>query len=57
MMLRLIDAVDYWKSKGILIDFIPYRIYEIGETYYFDFFQNHMIYISTGSVKNHIRNV
>lgn len=35
---RLIEAVDYWKSKGIIIDFIPYRVYEIGKKYYFEFF-------------------
>ncbi len=29
MMLRLIDAVDYWKSKGILIDFIPCIIFHL----------------------------
>jgi hypothetical protein len=38
----LIRKVDYWKSKGISVDFIPYRIYEIkaGEKkeYYFEFF-------------------
>ncbi len=35
---RLVDAVDYWKSKGLNIDFIPYRIYLIGDEYYFEFF-------------------
>jgi len=36
--IRLIDAVDYWKSQGIAIDFIPYRVYKINSEYYFEFF-------------------
>lgn len=35
---ELIDAVDYWKRKGLSVDFLPYRIYEIGQQYYFEFF-------------------
>jgi hypothetical protein len=35
---ELIRNVDYWKSKGLLLDFIPYRIYTIGEDHYFEFF-------------------
>ncbi len=35
---KLIEAVDYWKSKGLVIDFIPYRIYDINGNYYFEFF-------------------
>jgi len=34
----LVRTVDYWKSKGIAIDFVPYRIYEIGGEAYFEFF-------------------
>lgn len=34
----LINAVDYWKRQGISIDFLPYRIYEIGNDKYFVFF-------------------
>lgn len=34
----LINAVDYWKKQGILIDFLPYRIYEINNEKYFEFF-------------------
>lgn len=35
----LIDSVDYWKSHGLAIDFVPYRLYELdyGEQY-FEFF-------------------
>ncbi|MFH0995203.1 MAG: hypothetical protein V1844_06860 [Pseudomonadota bacterium] len=35
---ELIRNIDYWKSKGISLDFIPYRIYKIGNEHYFEFF-------------------
>lgn len=34
----LINAVDYWKSQGVSINFLPYRIYELGGNQYFEFF-------------------
>ena len=34
----LVQNVDYWKSKGIWIDFLPYRVYEIAGEHYFEFF-------------------
>lgn len=34
----LVDAVDYWKSTGLRIDFVPYRVYEVGEELLFEFF-------------------
>lgn len=34
----LIRAVDYWKDKGIDIDYIPYRFYKIANETYFEFF-------------------
>ena len=34
----LIRAVDYWKKRGLSIDFIPYRLYDIGGSSYFEFF-------------------
>ena len=34
----LISAVDYWRRQGIAISFLPYRIYDIGEEQYFEFF-------------------
>lgn len=34
----LINAVDYWKRQGMSIDFLPYRVYSIGDEYYFEFF-------------------
>ena len=35
---ELINAVNYWKKAGLSLDFLPYRIYEIGEEYFFEFF-------------------
>lgn len=35
---NLISAVDYWKKQGVSIEFLPYRIYEIGNDKYFEFF-------------------
>ncbi len=35
---ELIRNVDYWKSKGISIEFVPYRVYKIGGEHYFEFF-------------------
>ena len=34
----LINAIDYWKRQGISIEFLPYRIYELGKEKYFEFF-------------------
>ena len=34
----LIKAVNYWKSKKIDIDFLPYRFYKISDDIYFEFF-------------------
>ena len=34
----LISAVDYWKQRGLSVDFLPYRVYAIGEQRYFEFF-------------------
>ncbi|MBC7979798.1 MAG: hypothetical protein H7Y36_04465 [Armatimonadetes bacterium] len=36
----LIRNVDYWKSKGVSVNFIPYRVYKIGEDHYFEFFSH-----------------
>ena len=35
---ELVRNVDYWKSKGLSLSFIPYRIYHIAGEYYFEFF-------------------
>lgn len=34
----LIKAVDYWKKRGLSVDFLPYRVYSIGGQNYFEFF-------------------
>ena len=34
----LIDAVDYWKHRGLNVDFLPYRVYRIAGQLYFEFF-------------------
>ncbi len=34
----LSSAVDYWKNCGLSIEFVPYRIYQIGKDRYFEFF-------------------
>lgn len=31
-------AVDYWRAQGLSISFVPYRIYDIGDQQYFEFF-------------------
>lgn len=35
---NLVRSVTYWRDKGLDIDFLPYRIYRIGDTNYFEFF-------------------
>ena len=35
---KLAQAVQYWQEKGLEIDFMPYRFYEIGGEMYFEFF-------------------
>ncbi len=35
---RLIRNVDYWRSQGISVSFMPYRVYEIEGKSYFEFF-------------------
>ena len=34
----LIKVVNYWKGKGLDIDFLPYRFYKIQDEIYFEFF-------------------
>lgn len=34
----LIDAVEYWSGQGLDLSFVPYRIYEIDGSHYFEFF-------------------
>jgi hypothetical protein len=34
----LVRAVQYWRTQGLDIEFLPYRVYEIGGDKYFEFF-------------------
>jgi len=36
--IMLMQIIDYWKSKGLSIDFFPYRIYHINNKSYLEFF-------------------
>ena len=36
----LIRNVNYWKSKGLSVNFIPYRVYKIDGEHYFEFFSH-----------------
>lgn len=36
----LIDAINYWQQNGIDINFLPYRLYEIENNLYFEFFSH-----------------
>ncbi len=48
----LIRGVDYWKSQGLSIDFLPYRLYEIAGQFYFEFFAKpYDTHVNPGSVK------
>jgi hypothetical protein len=35
---KLIEAVEYWTGQGLDLSFVPYRIYEIEGSHYFEFF-------------------
>ncbi|MCY4651871.1 MAG: hypothetical protein OXC95_01760, partial [Dehalococcoidia bacterium] len=35
---ELVKAVEYWRRQGVSIDFLPYRVYELGNDAYFEFF-------------------
>lgn len=48
----LIRGVDYWKSQGLSVDFLPYRLYEIEGQFYFEFFAKpYDSHTNPGSVK------
>lgn len=49
---KLAKTVDYWKSKGISIDFIPYRLFEIQGEYYLEYFAKPYDYVlNVGNVR------
>jgi hypothetical protein len=35
---ELVDAVNYWTRQGLDLSFVPYRIYELDDSLYFEFF-------------------
>jgi hypothetical protein len=44
--------LTYWKSKGLSVEFIPYRIYKLGDQLYFEFFSKpHDIHINPNQIK------
>lgn len=34
----LVRSIDYWRRQGVLINFMPYRLYDLGGETYFEFF-------------------
>lgn len=49
---KLAKTVDYWKSKGVSIDFIPYRLFEIQGEYYLEYFAKPYDYVlNVGNVR------
>lgn len=34
----LVDAVNYWTHQGLDLSFVPYRIYDLDDSLYFEFF-------------------
>jgi len=48
----LVRAVTFWKSKGLSIEFIPYRIYTIGQERFFEFFSKpHDVHTNPAEIK------
>lgn len=48
----LAKSLTYWKSKGLSVEFIPYRIYKLGDDLYFEFFAKpHDIHINPNQQK------
>jgi len=48
----LIKTINFWKSKGLSIEFFPYRIYEIENQLYFEFFAKpNDVHINPGKTK------
>ncbi len=49
---QLARSLNYWKSKGLSVEFIPYRIYKLNDQLYFEFFSKpHDIHINPNQVK------
>lgn len=48
----LSKSLTYWKSKGLSVEFIPYRIYKLGDQLYFEFFSKpNDIHINPNQIK------
>lgn len=48
----LSKSLTYWKLKGLSVEFIPYRIYELNDQLYFEFFSKpHDIHINPNQTK------
>lgn len=48
----LAKSLTYWKSKGLSVEFIPYRIYKLGDQLYFEFFSKpHDLHINPNQIK------
>jgi hypothetical protein len=48
----LIQSVEFWRQKGLSIDFLPYRLYRLGEELLFEFFAKpYDVHINPGTTK------
>lgn len=48
----LVKSITYWKSKGLSVEYFPYRVYELGGELYFEFFAKpNDIHINPGHQK------
>ena len=48
----LIRAVDFWRQKGLSIEFFPYRVYQMGSDFFFEFFAKpHDIHVNPAKTK------
>lgn len=48
----LAKSLSYWKTKGLSVEFIPYRIYKIADQLYFEFFSKpHDIHLNPKQIK------
>jgi hypothetical protein len=48
----LIQAIDFWKRKGLPVEFIPYRVYDVGGRKYFEFFSKpHDVHVNPAGFK------
>ena len=48
----LIRAVEFWRRKGLSIDFMPYRVYDIAGRQYFEFFSKpYDVHTNPGCIK------